>query len=188
MDGDGSKDEAFVVGQHRLSARGCYYLVFVRTDSATYQFRLGRDSSYWSSLMPYRFFELNGSPGYEVLVQTSKGATGASYFAFTLAGGKLRPLAEPGSNATAFLENASTGYGNSLDCLGDGRLIRTSFVTRGNGKGLFHFEVERDFLRLAGSTLFELREEHFNVPDKAHGNPFAGLDHFGGLFRHCPHP
>lgn len=168
VDGDSAADIVFAVGLPGPRDICSYYIVAdlgfgeamtapVRTaphiTEANYDLRF--------HLMPAFFVELNTLPGHEVVVQTSRGATGGSYQLFTLVDGELQTLERAEEFGWSFGSSASAGGGTGLDCAGPSTIVVGHY---GYSVDSEDHTVERRFYRVVGATLTLEDIETYNVP------------------------
>lgn len=167
VDGDGAADSVYVVGLP-LQNQECSYHVAVKLNEGGIVMAALRTALHATEpdelrfhLTPAFFVELNASPGYEVMVQTNRGATGSGYQLFTMVDGVLRHMERPGRFGWSFGSTASAGGGTGLGCAGAGRIVEGQY---GYSVDSTDHTVERRFYRVVGVALILDDVETYNLP------------------------
>lgn len=167
VDGNGLADDVYAVGLP-LRHDTCTYHVAVRLDRDAIVMAPIRTARHATqpldlrfALAPALFAELNASPGYEVVVQTGRGATGSGYQLLTMVDGELRTMQRRGRFGWSFGSTASAGGGTGLDCSGPGRIVEGRYGYSVTSKD---HTVERRFYRVVGATLILDDIETYDLP------------------------
>jgi hypothetical protein len=109
-------------------------------------------------LGPFR--ELNQTAGSEILVRSNVAAAGEGYLGFTISGGRLVPFTHADGRPMSFANFLTVGVGGSVDCLGPGRIVDSSYAYQDDLDG---FEVSRRFYAVSGATVYRTGSEHLKV-------------------------
>lgn len=167
VDGDAVPDRVYTVGLP-LSKGRCDYRVVVDLGAgglATASPRTARHATQVddlrAALTPALLVELNETRGHEVVVVTSRGATGGGYQLFTMVDDRLEPMERPGKFGWSFGSSASAGGGTGWDCVGPATIVEGQYGYSVRSKD---HSVERRFYRVEGATLVPTDVETYDLP------------------------
>lgn len=184
VDGDRRADNVAIRGTPTGRNR-CAYTLVVNTNSGRLHGEIPLSEFDVQTAPGYvrlkGFYELNQEPGYEIVVRTALGASGASHLAFTVSGNAVEVLADDGAPAV-FGDFSSAGHGDLVDCTDNG-VVRLEYGITNDGK---RFIVERSVfdVRHAALVLRDRRVrriEYEELEDLT--RPFADQ-----LLPHCAQP
>ncbi|MDQ3957373.1 MAG: hypothetical protein M3273_03525 [Actinomycetota bacterium] len=188
VDGDSFVDSVYAVGLPVERDRCTYHVaVDVGGAVATAPVRSARHATQRDELRfhltPALFVELNGLPGYEVMVQTSQGATGAGYQLFTMTDERFQIMERPGKFGWSFGSTASAGGGSGLGCAGPARIVEGHY---GYSVASEDHTVERTFYRVVGAALVLDEIETYDLPYRRQTRRFPELTRGDGVpFPNC---
>ncbi|MEA2498371.1 MAG: hypothetical protein QOH26_776 [Actinomycetota bacterium] len=163
IDGDGSTDSVVLVARPGPRPEGCRYILRAETAAATFFGGVGDERKVSKFDIDLGFLvELNGDPGYEILVRSGHPAAGELFTAFTLEAGRLTEVRNSDGDPFSVGNFWTAGVGGNVDCLQDGNLVSSgySYDPKRNG----YYGVTRTFFDVAGSFATEIGSEHLRVP------------------------